>query len=65
MRTIEISDKDDKALDLVAPEYLKGERKSAQRVAWAIEQLSRWLKNDHEHPDHPVEPKQTATRATG
>ena len=54
MAQIEISDKDDKALDLIAPTYLQGGRKTAARVSWAIEQLTQRVAKDREQPEQPA-----------
>lgn len=39
MPQIIFSDEADKRLETVCPEYLRGNRKAAQRVEWAIDQL--------------------------
>ena len=39
MPQIVLTADDDKRLERIAPQYLRGKRKTAQRVRWAIEQL--------------------------
>ena len=39
MPVIEVPIEEDRRLETIVPDYLKGDRKTRQRVRWAIEQL--------------------------
>ena len=39
MRTITLSEKHDKILEAIAPDWLRGERMTSRRIEWAINRL--------------------------
>ena len=43
IRNVRITAAEDRQLDEVAPDYLKGERKAEQRVRWAIDEYLKRL----------------------
>ena len=55
MPTIEVTEKNDRRLRELAPDYLQGDRKCSDRVAWLIEEFlrDREAKDNGQQGDKP------------
>lgn len=57
MPSIEMTDKDDRRLRELAPDYLQGDRNHANRVAWLIEEFLRMRRAKDEGQYPPDDPR--------
>ena len=56
LRTVRITPEEDRQLEAVAPEYLKGGRRIEQRVRWAIAEFLEAYHQQHTDPTTPAQP---------
>ena len=57
MPLIEVPTEEDRMLEQVVPAYLRGEKKTTQRVRWAIEKLTDLLRQQKsDKPPRPANP---------